>query len=726
MRLKRLLFVLLMIAWQGLYGVEKVTTTKHLHAGQKALFYPGQGDSFSVQKDLDHLVKGANYDIVMKNGAHIYFENRGEKEDMYIIFNEPLSKGDVIVLKVNDGYFTYTTSQIKALPKAVKKILKASAKRKVKKRVVKKEGNVQIATEEFCFDNRGEIVECSSPLALINQKKQPQTAPLSSKPEASAEKSSEITEDAVQPVKKSSAEPKSNLFSTFAEKIKAALKKIKTTLAKEQVKKSSEEVVKPSIVTSKPSEQSVVSKPKKPENTMVRAQKKEKPTPDAINHYTTPDTGPNQHATQIQRPVFNAIPLKETDLHFAHAPMDAEMLKKPDIALKEPPEAEPQKNTLQAFSTGIKPQLNIAPKTPVSGKPEKVILDTPALQVHTKMPAETISPALTQAPAALSGTKPKPLSVPLPRRGIPVAPSMQKEKAVAPKVVSNPVATTEAKKMIEIANSAIEQQSLIQKPVTATETQTAATPTTIAQTQSYGKPVAQSPLMEQQQMPQKKSVQTEQEPSASPPPPQEQKEPGKIVITKIINKKEATQPAAEAPVAMSDRMLGGGYSEQQNSGKLAVSAYANRKPVSAWVEVYKDKRRVKTFYSGAKKAVRLPEGTYILKATYRMGTSKQKKNLGKVRLKAGDSIRKKVYFSIGTLNIVAKKDGKPLYVKVEIYKKGSRSRYAYTFSSRNNGIAHLQLGQGRYKIVVINHGKKKVLDNVYVKGNQVKTLTVEF
>jgi hypothetical protein len=233
-----------------------------------------------------------------------------------------------------------------------------------------------------------------------------------------------------------------------------------------------------------------------------------------------------------------------------------------------------------------------------------------------------------------------------------------------------------------------------------------------------------------QKLPQMKEPQ-----AVTPPPviaqstvPEETTKPkpgDKIVITKIIEKKK--KAVVEEPIErMSDRLLGGGYSSQHAMGEVSVKAYSNRKPISAWVEVYKGKRRVKTFYTSGGKAVKLPAGTYVMKATYRTGTSKQKKSLGKVRLQEGETIRKKVYFNVGKLKIIASRREKPLYVKVEIYKKGSSQRYAYTFSSRATGQAHLQLAEGRYKIVVLEHRNKKVFDNVYIKGNASKTIRVEF
>jgi hypothetical protein len=246
-------------------------------------------------------------------------------------------------------------------------------------------------------------------------------------------------------------------------------------------------------------------------------------------------------------------------------------------------------------------------------------------------------------------------------------------------------------------------------------------PKTIARTQAIQNNLPASGRQLPQE--QESSVVEEDHENASSP---EEEPKDKIVITKILKKNKNRSMPAEPMIRMQDRILGGGYDSQTNSGRLSVRAYANRKPISAWVEVYKGKHRVKTFYSGVKREVTLPAGTYILKATYRAGSSKQRKNLGRVRLKNGDTIHKKVYFAIGTLNIIAKRKGKPLYVKVEIYKKGSSHRYAYTFSSANTGVAHLQLGQGSYRIVIKDHGETKTFDDVYIKGERTKTLPAEF
>jgi len=181
---------------------------------------------------------------------------------------------------------------------------------------------------------------------------------------------------------------------------------------------------------------------------------------------------------------------------------------------------------------------------------------------------------------------------------------------------------------------------------------------------------------------------------------------------------------------MSDRVLGGGYG-QEAKATFAVKAYSNKKPVSAWVEVFKagTNQRIKTFYTGSGrglKDIKLPAGVYVVKATYRTAASKQKKTLGKIRLKEGQNIKRSISFDDGSIIVTVKKLNKPFYAKVEVFKSGSKRRVAYDFTSRKNGEVEISLASGTYDIIVKNYADERRLNDVVIKGSQTQMLNVNF
>lgn len=722
--LKRIVIVLLL--WiVGLHAAELVTKSNVLGEGKTIRFYPKQGESFAVTKDLKRFAPDANYDIVMRNGREIYFANRNEHEDIYIVFNEPLAKGDVVVLKVNRGSFTYTTRRIRQLPKTVKKILQAAKERShTRSKKVEKRGEVLITTDAFCFDDQGEIVECSSPRATINQKKPVTMA--AAKSAATSEMKNQTQRPrgdgasipAPEKSEKGEKREGKNLFISFAEKIKAALSKIRTTLSKVESEQKDQSVKREKRVSTPKSAES----PKKPDKQKAPLKRPEREavaqkTVDAqvssaeIARYAHAKSARKEMTQNVALPRFQTpsvleehrgrrFPAERITAAVA-GPEIKSSQKMPAAQLPEtggvtaptlyhkPESAKVQRiSPLDRFDSGFQP--------PKYQKSPQATLPSQPLKVAAPVVASKITVPVTRVEEA-----------PLPRRGIPkVASKPQIHRAAeaaknttVPKVTSPvtlpapAVQTPPAASFAEV--NRLEQQEAVSTPATAPVMQQAET--TVPETTEVTKP----------------QITEEETPK------------DKIVITKLIEKKRPAT-AAEPMVPMRERVLGGGYSADQHVGKVAVSAYANHKPISAWVEVYRGKRRVKTFYSGAKKQVTLPEGTYLLKATYRTGTSKQKKSMGKIKLKSGESIHKKVYFSIGTLNVKVTRKGKPIYAKVEIFPQGSNRRYAYTFTSRSSGIARLKLSAGRYRIVVKAHGDNRVLDDVRVKGSRIKTIPVEF
>ncbi len=202
------------------------------------------------------------------------------------------------------------------------------------------------------------------------------------------------------------------------------------------------------------------------------------------------------------------------------------------------------------------------------------------------------------------------------------------------------------------------------------------------------------------------------------------------VVKRHIEPKDYEVQKDEQPVRMSDRVLGGGYADKQRA-TLKVKAYSNKKSVSAWVEVFKagTNQRVKTFYTGKGRSIndiKLPAGVYVIKATYRTSSSKRQKSLGRITLKEGGKINKTISFDDGRVVVFVKKNSKPLYAKIEVYKNGSKSLISYEFTSRSKGRAEFDLAVGKYDIVVKDYNNQQVFDSVFIKGGKTRTINADF
>ena len=644
--------------FQTLLFAKVVTTPGALSAGDEITYYPKRGDSFRVTEDLDYIVPNASFDVQLRNGQRIYFDGKNQTDDIYFVFNEPVEKGDEVVVKVNQGMFKYVMQSLHALPKAVKSVLKANKKEKKKKRKKvkeKKEQNSLVETEHYCFDENDNAYPCEevkqSPIQ--NHHDIPVVSSVQKFPKQ-------------QVVKK-------NFFQSFSDKIEQALHSIKKSLATNETVKKDKKVSSDGQKIVKPFSQNVQNKIKK---LPVKKSKKSLTLP--VDSFKTKELE-NQKVLDIPHLSKPLKPQMSDDLKVDYL-HDTLPTYRPDV-----PKKLERLSSYDDLSTSVKAPVY----KPQVQKRYKLSVDEPQMDV-----SKISTPAIVQKPSFTESKKELPVSkISTPQMQktkiqIPVAPSFQSQEI---KVSQKPNI-----KPIQVPVSQPEEVITQQQPAQIIK-------------QTTPPPVKQTDVVTQVVEPVKENH--------------------KIVITKIIDKKKKKEIAIEPmQERMSDRVLGGGYSDTQSSGKISVKAYSNRKPISAWIEVYQrdNIHRVKTFYTGQEKDIKLPAGTYILKASYRSGSSKQKKVLGRIRLKAGESIHKKVYFNVGTLNVVCKKHKNPAYAKIEVYKKKAKRRYAYTFSSRSTGIAHLKLGEGYYKIIVLEHTKRKVFDNVHIQGSGIKTLSVDF
>ncbi len=704
----RLFLLISFILFSSLNAAELTEQTRSLGPGEKATFHPKQGESLSVIKDLDHIVPDANYDIQMRNGAHIYFQNKNVSEDTYIIFNEERASGDVVLVKINKGYFLLKTQSYRKLPKTVKKLLHASAKKKEHRIRIDKENNIIIESDAFCFDDQGEIVPCNSPAALTARSQSTEVVSQPKGTETNTTTEHDRNQTAAATVKaQKKEEKKAGVIDLFTQKLKSAFEKITRVLKEKSptaTVQKKEEVSKKLSNESNRTERKTAAQVKMP--SMVKASEQNKTDIEHFNKLsqkeisatapiarpkfeTLPPVPPSGSFEQVNAKSFPAPSAVTSSVEIANRGIDAEASKVPSGVIEKP-----------VIASATLPQDRL-PVTQVSRqtRPQASRLSVPREEIPT---ASVISkpvtppvayPAMT-LPTAPSATRPTLSSSPTPP--VPSAAVSQKERVPAVMQQRPPVAAQP------------KPQTLQAPPVLSAPS----APVIPEQVPVVAKTETQKP------QPVQPPVVTEQSEATQP-------QSNKIVITKIISKK-STPGGAEGIDSMRNRVIGGGYADRNPTGKVHVKAYCNRKPVSAWVEVFKGKHRVKTFYTGIGKEVRLPAGTYVLKATYRSGTSKQRKNLGKIRLDEGETVHKRVYFSVGKLIVVAKRKGQPAYVKIEIYKHGSKSRYAYTFSSPETGTARLQLSAGTYRIVVKEHGNTKTFDNIRIKGDTSRTLRVDF
>ena len=708
----RVVLLILFVSLLTLNAVELTEHTRSLGPGQKATFHPKQGESLSVIKDLDRIIPNANYDIQMRSAQRIYFQNKNVSEDTYIIFNEERASGDVVLIKVNKGYFLLKTESYQKLPKTVKKLLHASAKKKEHQIRIDKENNVIIESDAFCFDDQGEIVSCTSPTALTAHPKstevvsKPKRAEMNATTEQDRNKTTTPTMVKVQ----KKEEKKEGFIDLFTQKLKSALEKIKSAL-NEKEKASRDTTHKDKAVSMKThtdesnrtDQKAAVSDKKVPAANVSDRNRTD------IEHFNKLSQKEIAATAPVARPKFETLP--EVPPSGSFESVEVKPLSVPSAAT----------SSTERSDRGVKIEASEPPSSVV----EKPVIASAVLPQGRLPISQGARQALPQAGKA-----------PAPKEEIPTASIVSKPVTppVAHPAMTFPTASSATRPTLSaaptpsITSAAVSQKERVpavttQRPpvVTQQKPETVKAPPVDS---SPAKPVVpdQAPIASgtetQKPQPLQPPVVTEEAKASQPAS-------DKIVITKIISKKEAGA-GAEAIDSMRNRVIGGGYADRNPTGKVHVKAYCNRKPVSAWVEVYKGKHRVKTFYTGIGKEVRLPAGTYVLKATYRSGTSKQRKNLGKIRLNEGETVHKKVYFSVGKLIIIAKRKGQPAYVKIEIYKHGSKSRYAYTFSSPETGTARLQLSTGVYRIVVKEHGNTKTFDNIRIKGNASRTLRVDF
>ncbi len=595
-----------------------------LSKGEGSSFTPIQGSAFSITRDLLKGVYGGSYNVTIKNSSRVFYSEKDQSDDIYLIFNEPVDYGDLIEIYVNDGIFNFKMSRLEKLPDAVIDALKEQVPKQYEKmhnlHKDREDSVKKTATKERELESSvKEIEKIDTQDSLKKEDIESDIPDLESKKEIGFfESLSKKIDSLFQESDKVDNRPKSSTpldVSTF-DSSSFPVEKIENIGSSNSIDDTdikSRQIQEPKIDT--------------PLNISTKIDNIE-----AVNRIDTAKV-PN-----VKEPSLSSLP-KTTFKQSDHKPV----IESKEIV------TDKVVNPKELQTTNSVP--------PVVGKFQTKIDTTPQ-----KVPTFQDS----------SGYKVKRLD--------PVEPK--------------PVKVVEEEELVEIVKvPPLKESDRVQKPI-------------IERDRDINKIIITKTIT----------------PDASKEEPR--------VIKRHIDPDEYRKSQSANIDRMSDRVLGGGYADKPK-GTIKVRAYSNEKAVSAWVEVFKagTNQRVTTFYTGQGKSlkdIKLPAGVYVIKATYRTASSKQKKSLGKVVLKDGGTIKRDIHFNDSKVTISVKKGKEPLYAKVEVFKSSSKRRVTYAFTSRKSGKIELNLAQGEYDIIVRNHDDKKEFHNVLIFGDESKVINVKF
>jgi hypothetical protein len=122
--IKKFYFSLFLMAAIASQGFSKEVSGQ-LGAGEGSSFIPMQGSAFSITRDVTSGIYGGNYDVTIKNNSKVFYQEQNQKDDLYLVFNEPVDDGDIIKIEVNKGLFQFKMSHMESLPEVVVDAIKA-------------------------------------------------------------------------------------------------------------------------------------------------------------------------------------------------------------------------------------------------------------------------------------------------------------------------------------------------------------------------------------------------------------------------------------------------------------------------------------------------------------------------------------------------------------------------------------------------------------------------
>ncbi len=655
-----------------------------LTSAQEVILKPLNGHALSITRTAGKYMSNSSFDFTMLSNNSVIYKDQNQFEDIYLVFHDQVLSSDRIKIHVNRGYFNYAITPLSTLPKVVKSVLDPEVMHPT--HTPKKKHNNQKAPVQKKHNNQKAPV----------QKKHVNTS--AAKTVKQAQRSTNEAQ-VTKPVytSQTSTAMKPPLSDSFFQKFTQIFKKLVAALTINQHAKTEQPAMKQSAkAVSNPSTHPSTKK-------TVAAVKPIQKSTGMLEHF---DDQALKNAAKVEERrfkkeksgitnTFNDTALKNqatlTKSQF-RAPKRGISEKFDDQNIRQSARISPKQ-----FQPAKKLDLESSHLPATIEEKYKAALQTPPQAYH-----DTLNKAVESVPT-FTDTAPAIENKTVPETVQPVIQPVTLPKPIAQKQAAEPQVN-------------IPKQTLNNKP-TYPDT---------GYKEGYedlnpkpaAKPKARKRVLEDQTLPQN-SARISGDDSGQ-----------KLVITKLIDKEKKEDPFAGRVLGrMDDRVIGN--SERESAARLGMRVTKNSRPVSAWIEVFKNgtKQRVKTFYTSKSrrpKTVKLPEGVYMVRATYRTRDNKQQKTIKNIRLKEGSNVNRKIAFSDGKLRIIARRGDKALYVKVIVYTSNTHRRVGYSFSSRTSGIAELTLGSGRYDVEILEHNKNRSFDGIQIKGGKTNTLHVNF
>ncbi len=707
MKIFGILFKLfILFTFFSVLGLANTNRMGSLSSGMEVLLTPQNQHALSITRTAGKYASDANFNFTMLNGNEVIYEDKNQVDDVYLVFHDDIQKNDRIKIHVNSGYFDYKIAPLLSLPKVVKNVIDPEVIEKAKRYEAqeKRSRKKSIQQQQKRIEKKSKKVEDRS------RKEVQKIAPAITTPKV-VEKVEEypLPNSTQQTVNTSSVNPlDENFFTHFT----AIFKKLLETLSLKPIQKNIEDK---SLTTTISKSEEI----------------KKAPTPVSVKpDLPTFDDKALKRAVAQTEKAYMPIQYRPNINANDHAIKAAANLEKSAFT-------RPKRGIHEKFDDDTLQENAKSEGRDFSKRKEPMISDTLPNQLDKsyhdsfksgiKSDFKEIKIAKEQIPTFSSdvGVK-EPVSVSqTPIETLPTFSDIKPELSPAPAIeTSTPVVE-------KVAMPSISTPS-VQKP-TYIEDKKVAYPDT-GYKDAY-KDLAPKPQQVQnlQSIPHTAVKEDLTLPSQNKTTVPEEGEDKRLVIRKIIDKKVTKEDPYAGRILgnIDDRVLGNGYQPATSSAKLGMKVTKNNRPVSAWVEVFKNgtKQRVKTFYTAKSsriKKVSLPAGTYMVRATYRTRDSKQQRTIKNIHLREGASINKSIAFYDGKVRVVARRGEKALYVKVIAYKSGTDRRVSYDFSARHSGVATLSLPSGRYDIEVLEHGKSRFFDNVRIRAGKITTLHADF
>ncbi len=638
-----------------------------LKSGEKVIIKPRDNYAFSVTKTKGMAASNASYNVRLVNGEELIYEDKDLVDDIYLVFHDDILPGDRMHIEVNRGYFDYSLTPLLKLPKIVKDVIEPEVIEKAKhpKKYKKQE-------------KRSPSVKTPPPSKVHPQQvAEPVTAQVAAQSASSSvvETAVEESQSVAVPALEGDMTYSSPIGETFFEKFTKIFKELVHSLSFHTKEKTTPAEKKEPISTPAKVENKQAALPNFDDSVLKDAAIVKR------NHFQEPKRGIENSFDDSALKA--EATLEKRDYHVANRGIsenfdDSALQKSAMISSKhfDTPKAISVASKLPT-SAEAKSDFSSPSQAPIANESAPITTEAEALPAFDDVPAQHTG-IVDEAPRVASSQ----------RAVVPSNPSRQTTQVRSESYPDT--GYKEGYEDLERGSTEVQQKPLRER------------------------------VIEDTSLPQNSVTKAEDGSD-------------KLIITKRIqaSHEEADPFAGRVLGRMDDRVLGTGYNGAASTAKLGVRVTKNSRPVSAWIEVFKDgtKKRVKTFYTSRSKKVKkvkLPAGDYTLRATYRTRDAKQQKTIRNIHLSEGDNINRTIAFHDGKLRVIARRGEEPLYVKIVVYKSGSRHRVTYDFSSRSSGISQFSLNSGTYDIEVIEHQNNQHYDNIHIQAGKTSTVHADF